>query len=111
MEAIVKYRWIIISVVLLITAFLGFQIKDIKINSDIINALPDSDPDAVMIKSIGEKFGGNKLGMVILETDDLFKTEVLEHILQITDTLREIEGISSVTSPTDIITCDLNTGK
>ncbi len=103
MEAIVKYRWIIISVVIIITAFLGFQIKDIKINSDIINSLPDTDPDAVMIKSIGEKFGGNKMGMIILETDDLFKTEVLEHILQITDTLREIEGISSVTSLTDII--------
>ena len=103
MEAIVKYRWIIISAVIIITVFLGFRIKDIKINSDIINSLPDTDPDATMIKNIGEKFGGNKIGMVILETDDLFKTEVLEHILQISDTLKEIEGIYSVTSLTDII--------
>ena len=86
MNAIVKYRWIIIGAVIIITAFLGYQIKDLKINSDIINALPDTDRDAVMIKSIGEKFGGNKMGMVILETEDLFKAEVLEHILQITDT-------------------------
>lgn len=102
-DAVVKYRWIIITIVIIITAFLGYQIKDVKINSDIINSLPDTDPDAVMIKDIGNKFGGNKMGIVILETDDLFKTEVIEHILQITDTLKEIEGISSVTSLTDII--------
>ncbi len=101
--SIFKYRWITIIAVILITAFLGYQIKDLRMNSDVISSLPDDDPDAALFKEIGSKFGGNDMGMVILETDNIFKTEVLKHVQQITDTLRMMEGISSVSSLTDII--------
>ena len=99
-KAIVKFRWFIIVAVLALTGFLGYQIKDIKINSDVISSLPDEDPDALLIKKVGENFGGNRIGMVILETDNIFKTEVLEHVKMITDTISMMEGISSVTSLT-----------
>ncbi|MCH9006928.1 MMPL family transporter, partial [candidate division KSB1 bacterium] len=72
-------------------------------------SLPDSDPDAVLLKQIGEKFGGNRIGMVILETDDVFTTEVLSHVRQITDSIKEMEYISSVTSITNIM--DINGGE
>ena len=100
---ILKYRWLIIVVVILITGITGYQIKNIKINSDIISSLPDDDPDAALFKKIGEEFGGNDMGIVILETDNIYKKEVLEHVQAITDTIRDIDGISSITSLTDII--------
>ena len=87
-QSIFKYRWVTIVTVILLTAFLGYQIKDLRINSDVISALPDDDPDAALFKEIGSKFGGNDMGMIILETDNIFKTEVLEHVQQLTDTLR-----------------------
>jgi len=102
-DGILKLRWFIIGLVVALTLFLGFQIRDITINSDVITSLPDDDPDAVLLRRIGDQFGGNRMGMIILETDDIFKTEVLEHLKQISDTLRTIEGISSVTSLVDII--------
>ncbi len=102
-KTIVKLRWIIIILVLGITAFFGYHINDIKINSDIISSLPDNDPDAHLYKQIGEEFGGNDAGMIVLETDNIYKTEVLEHIKQVTDSLKVMEGISTVTSLTDII--------
>ncbi|MCD4683365.1 MAG: MMPL family transporter [Bacteroidales bacterium] len=102
-QSIFKYRWVTIVTVILLTAFLGYQIKDLRINSDVISALPDDDPDAALFKEIGSKFGGNDMGMIILETDNIFKTEVLEHVQQLTDTLRMTDGISSVSSLTDII--------
>jgi len=101
--AILKYRWLIIVIVLLITGILGYHIKNVKINSDIISSLPDDDPDAALFKKIGEQFGGNNMGIVILETDNIYKTEVLEHVQVLTDTIREIEGISAITSLTNII--------
>lgn len=100
---ILKLRWIIISIVILLTLFFGYQIKDLQINSDIIKSLPDDDPDAVLFKKIGEQFGGFEMGMVIIETENIFRKEVLEHIRQITDSLKVINGISSVTSLTSII--------
>jgi uncharacterized protein len=102
-QAILKIRWIIILLVLAITVFLGFQIPNIRINSDVISSLPDNDPDAVLLKKIGAQFGGNKMGMIILECDNVFTPEVLQHVRQVTDSVKEIEGVLSVTSLTNIM--------
>ena len=102
-KTILKFRWIIILLVFGITLFLGYQIPGIRINSDVINSLPDSDPDAVLLKKIGAKFGGNKTGMIILECDNVYTPEVLKHINEITTAVKGIEGVSSVSSLTNIM--------
>ena len=102
-EAIVKLKWFIIIIVIVLTAFLGYQIKDLKIDSDIVSSLPDDDPVALLYKNIGKEFGGNDMGMIIIETDDVFKKEVIEYVKQITDTLRVLDGISTITSLTNIL--------
>ncbi|HSG68421.1 MAG TPA: efflux RND transporter permease subunit [Bacteroidales bacterium] len=88
------------------TIFTGYQVTKMQINSDVIDSLPDDDPDAALIKRVATQFGSNKMGMVILETDDIFKTETLEHVKQITDTISSMPGVISVTSLTNII--DIN---
>ena len=102
-ELIVKLKWPIILVVVALTVFFGMQLKNISINSDVLSSLPDDDPIAKLYKNVGDKYGGNAMGMVVLETDDVFKTEVLEHVKQITDSLKITDGISTVSSLTDII--------
>lgn len=102
-KLIVKLRWLIILTVVVITAFFGMQLKNLTIDSDVLNSLPDEDPVAKLYKNIGEKYGGMYLAMIVLETDDVFNTEVLQHVKQITDTLKYTEGISTVSSLTDII--------
>ena len=108
-KTIIKLKWFILILVVGITAYLGYQIKYLEINSDIINSLPDDDPAALLYKNVGEKFGGNYMGMIILETEDVFQTKSLEHIKQITDSLMVSEGISTVTSLTNII--DIKSGE
>ena len=49
-ESIIKFKWPIIIAVTVLTAFLGYQLKDIKINADIISSLPDDDPVALLLK-------------------------------------------------------------
>jgi len=100
---ILKVRWMIILLVIAITVFLAFQIPHIRINSDVLSSLPDSDKDATLLKKIGAKFGGNKTGMIILESDSLFTTSVIGHVREITDTLKSIDGVSSVTSITSVM--------
>ena len=102
-KSIIKFRWLIVTTVLLLTIFFGYQMKNISINSDIFSSLPDSDPAASLYKQIGEEFGGNNMGLIVLETNNVFDKEVLEHIRQITDTLKYIQGVSTVTSLTNII--------
>ncbi|MBN2276034.1 MAG: RND family transporter [Bacteroidales bacterium] len=100
---LLKIKWLIIVLVLTITAFLSFQIPHIRINSDVISSLPEHDRDAALLKKIGKNFGGNKTGMVIIESGNIFTQEALGHLRQITDTLSETENISSVISLTNMV--------
>ncbi len=102
-KGIVKLKWLIIIAVVALTAFFGYQLKDLKIDADVINSLPDDDSTAVLFTNIGNKYGGNTMGMVILQADNVFNTKVLEDVKQITNTIKYIDGISTVTSLTDVL--------
>lgn len=102
-DGIVKFKWLIIIAVVGLTVFFSYQAKDLHINADIISSLPDNDPVARLYKEIGTQFGGNDMGMIVLETDDVFKAEVIQHIKQITDSLKYTNGVSTVTSVTNIL--------
>jgi predicted RND superfamily exporter protein len=102
-QNIIRFKWVIIGSVLGLTLFFGYQIKNITINSDILSTLPDDDPAGHLYKSIGAQYGGNDIGMIVLETADVFETDVLQHIRQITDSLKITAGMSTVTSITDIL--------
>jgi len=100
---ILKNRWIIIASVIVLTLFFGYQTRFISINSDIVSSLPDDDPAALLFKNIGNQFGGNEMGMIVLESDNVFKNDLLEHVKQITDSLKITHGVSTVTSLTNIL--------
>ena len=102
-ESIEKFKWLIIIAVLGLTVFFSYEAKDLHINSDIISSLPDDDPAARLYKEIGTQFGGNDMGMIVIETDDVFKAEVIQHIKQITDSIKYTNGVSTVTSLTNIL--------
>ena len=102
-KSILRYRWVIIFIVLVFTGFTGYQITKMEINSDVISSLPDDDPDAALLKRIATQFGSNKMGMVILEADDIFQTQIIKDVQNLTDTIKEIDGVMSVTSLTNII--------
>lgn len=99
----VKFRWPIILIVAALTVFFGLQLRNLSINSDIISSLPDDDPAAKLYKDIGNKYGGNAMCMIVLETNNVYNKDVLEDVKQITDSLNVTEGISTVTSLTDVI--------
>jgi len=73
-QKIIKLKWIIVVSVLALTIFFGYQTKFLTINSDILSSLPDDDPAASLYKEIGAQFGGNDMGMIVLESDNIFKT-------------------------------------
>ena len=100
---ILANKWLIIVLVCLGTLFFGNELKKLQIDADIVRSLPDDDVDARLLKKIGKNFGSNNMGVIILETDNIYQPSVIEHIQLITDTLSEISGVSSVSSLTNII--------
>jgi predicted RND superfamily exporter protein len=100
---VVKFRWLIILSVLGVTVFLGYQLKFLEVDSDIVHSLPPDDPEVKLFNEVGEDFGGNQIGMVILSADNVLVPEVLDDIAMVTDTLTEMDGIISVTSLTNMM--------
>jgi predicted RND superfamily exporter protein len=102
-EIVIKLRMFIIVTTILITLILGYFIKDIKINPEIFSYLPKSDPAVKLFDYIGEKYGGNYLAIVALEADDIFNKETIEKIKELTNEFKLIDGVSYVTSLTNVL--------
>jgi len=102
-KAVLNLKWFIIAIVFILTIILGYQIRNMQINSDVVSALPDKDPDVALFKKIGQDFGGNKIGMIILEAPEIFNNDVILDVKKLTDSIGLMEGIASVTSITNII--------
>ncbi len=100
---IVSFKWVIIIATLLITAIFASQLSKLTINADIIKSLPDNDKHALLLKHISKSFGGNNMGVIILETDNIYNSDVIRHTRQLTDSIEKIDGIASVSSITNII--------
>ncbi|OQX87116.1 hypothetical protein B6D60_04630, partial [candidate division KSB1 bacterium 4484_87] len=100
---VLKYRVFVITITIIITIFMGYEITKLRINSDILKYLPQDDPHVVLFNEVGDKFGGNSLAMVALETEDVFNPQTLQRINEITQKFKLMEEVSFVTSLTDVI--------
>ncbi len=102
-DFVIKYRWILILFTLALTLIFGYSIKNLKINSDFVSYLPESDEAVKLSKYIGNKYGGNLTAIVAIESDDVFKYETLKKIYDLTEKLRYVDGVSYVMSLTNAI--------
>ena len=102
-DLVLKYRIPIIIGTIAITIFMVFQLTKLEISSDILEYLPQDNPNVILFNEVGDKFGGNSLAIVALETDDVFNVNTLNRINTITQKFKEMAEISYVTSLTDVI--------
>ena len=102
-ELVIKCRKPIILLTILNTLVLGYFLKDIRINPDIISYLPEEDPVVKVFNRIGEEYGGNQLAIIAIETDNIFNKETIERISYLTTQFRFVEGVSHVTSIANVL--------
>jgi len=102
-DLVIRYRIFIIVIAVLLTGFFGYQLKNITINSDILSYLSQDDPRVMLFNEVGDKFGGNSLAMVALESDNAFSYANLTRVNEITRKFKEMNEVSNVMSLTDIL--------
>ena len=100
---VINSKWAIIAVVSILTVFFAYQILSIKVDSNIVNSLPKDDPEASLFRAVGDRFGSNEIGMIIIKSDNVLMPNVLHDITLITDTLSEIHQLTAVTSISNIM--------
>jgi len=102
-DVVIRFRWLIITATLLITGYLGWKMLSVSFNADFSTYLSQDDPTVREYNRIGDIFGGNDIGIVLLSTDEIFTHDNLELIDRLTDAYKKVEGINYVTSLSNVI--------
>ena len=102
-QFIYRYRWPVVITTFLMTLFLSWPIRQLKINADLTSYLPKSDPAVRTMEYIADTYGGNFVAVIALESEDIFKPHILESIRELTFRLQLLDGVNYVTSLTNIL--------
>ncbi|MCX7944462.1 MAG: MMPL family transporter [Deltaproteobacteria bacterium] len=99
-----RYVCILLMVVLVTTSVVC--IKDLVVEGDILEYMPPEHKDVRLFKEIGNKYLSNYFIMLSIEAavdNGVFEKDYLKSIAKLTKALRDIEGVSSVISITNIM--------
>jgi uncharacterized protein len=97
-NAIVKFRWPVLSLCLLATAFMGWQLRHMQIETDLEALLPDSMPSRVNTKKIEALFGSSDVLMYIFQAEDVLSEKTLQRLDKVTRAFKKIPGVKKVLS-------------
>ncbi len=100
---IVEHPWLFIGINALITLTFAVFASGLVIDDDMTNYLPQNDPVVTAFREIDELFEGNAVGVVMVETEDVFTNEALQHIDVLTDLFSRVEGVNSAISLTNVM--------
>jgi predicted RND superfamily exporter protein len=97
-DKIIKYRWVIISLSVLITLGFSTLLFKLEIDPNLKNYFPKTMTSVVNTDRIEEVFGNQDLIMVIFEADDILDESTLKRIKKVEKDFNNVDGIRRTTS-------------
>ncbi len=91
-----------ILIILLVTIFFGYNIKNIKVDPDITTSLPKNIPARKLYDKMNEIFPSKDFVLIAIETDSVFSLKFVRTVYDLTNTLETLPEVYSVMSPTNI---------
>jgi uncharacterized protein len=109
---ILRYRVFLFLTLLIITAFMGFMAREVRLSYEHTPLLPESDSTLIEFNRYKEIFGedGN-LVIIGIRNRDFFEYTHLKGWLEMMNLLRNTEGVKSALSVTDAYNLVKNTDK
>lgn len=94
-RAIIRFRLVIFVAILLVTAFFGYQLKNVGLRQSLDDIVPLDHPYVKLDKKMFDIFGGSNLVSigVCVKEGDVFNLDTLGKIYRITDELRYLKGV------------------
>ncbi|MFY0651108.1 MAG: MMPL family transporter [Cyclobacteriaceae bacterium] len=100
---ILKSRLFLLGILVVITAFMGYQAQFVKWSFNLANIVPDDDPEMVNFKEFQSTFGedGNILAIGIKDSS-IYQQKNFRKLSYLTNELGKIDGVSNVLSLTNL---------
>ncbi len=98
-NTILDRPWVVIVLVLLITAFTGSFLTRLEFDASIEAMIPMDDPVLEEQRAVAEDFGSQELFLIAIQGENVFSPQTLKKIGDLTEQLEAVPGISMVQSP------------
>ena len=93
-EFSIKYPWVVIGLMVIVTAFFAAQFPKIKIDTDPENMLPADEPARLFHHQATEEFGlSDFIAVGLVDEEGAFRPDILNRIYRITAEVEKIEGV------------------
>ncbi len=90
-KPIIKHYYLTTIVILAITLFLAYNLKNLRFDNDVAAMLPDDHPTKIAQNEMKEDFGTAEMIMIGFETDDIFNADLLEKIKNLSKKLKKLK--------------------
>jgi hypothetical protein len=96
-QLIITYRLLLISIIAVITAIMGYYATKVQMSYDFARTVPLSDPDMVMLQQFRQQFGedGNIIA-VGFKDSAIYEQRNFEAYREFARTVKQISGVSEV---------------
>lgn len=98
-----KNRSMIIGIVTIITLFMLYGFRFLRIESDTTKWLRKDAKEVKSLNYVSGKFGGKDIALVGVESDSIFTFSGLHLLSELEDSFERIKGVSSITSLVNIL--------
>ncbi len=88
---IIKHPYITTFLISIITLFFGYNLKNLQVDNDVINLLPDDHVTKIAQESIEKDFGAAEMIMIGLKTDNIFDKDLLSKIQNVSKKLKKLK--------------------
>lgn len=100
---ILRRRYFILSVIVVLTVFLGFNARTVKMSYEMAQVLPQTDSTLQTFERFKEKFGQDGSIMVIgIKDPKLYELKYFNAWMSLSDRLLEVDGIDNVVSMANV---------
>ena len=98
-RTVLKYRFLLLGLLLLATIFMGYQASKLEMSYEFSKAIPGDNPKYLEYQAFRQKFGedGNLL-VIGIQTIELFKKDVFNDYIGLSNELKKTDGIDQVLS-------------
>ncbi len=102
-RAIVRWPVAALALVVVVTAFLGWHARSIRLDASVETLLAEGDAEQVYYREIRELFGSDEIGVVGIFADDVYAPDVLRKIQRLTEEIAKVDGVAEVVSLTNAV--------
>jgi predicted RND superfamily exporter protein len=101
-RTLIRFRIVILIATVIGTAVLGASLPQLTADDDVMQFLPQEDPELVLFSRVNERFGGLDVAIVGLEAETMFTVERLAKVRELTRAISSVDGVFDVMSFTEV---------